>query len=50
MAKSKFIVDEERKKYKQQLADLMGKINPKQAAEVIEKLKQELREKQDRLS
>jgi hypothetical protein len=45
MAKSKFIEDEERLKYKQQLAELMQALNPKQAREVIEKLKKELREK-----
>lgn len=46
MSKSKFIEDEERLRYKRQLAELMQQINPKQARKVIEKLKQELREKQ----
>jgi len=41
MAKSKFIEDEERIQYKKQLAELMQKINPKQAKELIEKLKKD---------
>lgn len=41
MAKSKFIEDEERLKYKKQLAELMAELNPKQTKEVIEKLKKE---------
>jgi hypothetical protein len=45
MTKSKFIEDEERLAYKQRLAELMQKINPKQRREVIEKLKRERVEK-----
>jgi hypothetical protein len=41
MAKSKFIQDKERIQYKKQLAELMQQINPKQAKELIEKLKQD---------
>jgi hypothetical protein len=43
--KSKFIEDADRMKYKQQLAELMAKVNPKQSRELIEKIKRELLEK-----
>lgn len=37
----KFIEDADRLKYKQQLAELMQKLNPKMARNLIEKLKRE---------